>query len=125
MKFRQSRKSGLLDQGQQLFPERPQDGHAVTGSYISELLLLDGIFNGPAQEMSGHQLSLQAETDSSCQECFSFHFYPQSKHDKLIKADRMLLPEQLWAPGAQDRMRQTGNMTLAFPLTKSDGVWQN
>lgn len=42
----------------------------VSGSYICELLLLDGMLNGVAQEMSGHQLSLQAETDSSCQECW-------------------------------------------------------
>lgn len=42
----------------------------VTGSDIPELLLLDRMFNSVAWEMSGHQLRLQAGTDSSCQEHF-------------------------------------------------------
>lgn len=33
--------------------------------------LLDGMFSGVAQEMSGRELRLQAGTDSSCQSAFS------------------------------------------------------
>lgn len=50
----------------------------VSGSYICELLLLDGMLNGVAQEMSGHQLRLQAETTLLAKSAFSTTSTPRA-----------------------------------------------
>lgn len=139
--------SGSIPQGSHPFSLKTRDSDRVESqSYLSTtessfsltrylmrggwmhtpaLQLLDGVFNGVAQELSGRQIRLQAGTDSSCQECFQFHFRPQTSTMNSSGRRECQSKSRLLGPGRDWHRKATPRWLFLWTKARMAGVWQN